>query len=130
MKTLEVTGVTGGVCSWTPIGGGPCLPLESEMTAFASRAHARGALLPESPCVCRERNSSGGHAPPSLALPNSGVSLLLQAQASSFAPLGVALCFSACGAPFPSPSGYIHIATLSPLRELTSEPESQRSAPA
>ena len=34
VMTSEVTGATGGVCSWTPSGGGPGPPLVSEVTAM------------------------------------------------------------------------------------------------
>ena len=46
--TSQVTGATCGACSRTPIGGGPCPPLEFEITGgFLSPPadHAKGALL-------------------------------------------------------------------------------------
>ena len=46
--TSEVSGVAGGACSWSPMGGGPHPPLESEMTGglpLLPVDHARGTPL-------------------------------------------------------------------------------------
>ena len=45
--TLEVTGVANGICSWTPSGSRPCLPLESEMpvVVFPSAFRSTGPIL-------------------------------------------------------------------------------------
>ena len=42
MVSSKVIGTTSGVCSWTPSGGGPRPPLESEVTMVATyRPHKK-----------------------------------------------------------------------------------------
>ena len=73
-------------------------------------AHIRCAP-PKSLHVYRKRHSYG-HTPHSIALPNNGALLLLQAKTSSWVFSAVVLYFPAHGTLLPSPSGCLH--TYSP----------------
>ena len=100
--TPEMTGATGGACSWTPSGGRPCPPLEGcEMAVVIFPLcpyHMQEA--PWSPraytYICWEKYSYGSPTPPTLKLPNNGTLLLLWGQ-------GLLLCSLCCGALLPSP---------------------------
>ena len=116
--TPEVTGAISGACSWTPSGGMPHLLLESEMTEVICsylQQPVQVSTPPKSLCLTRERCPYSVPDPPPFALTSSAALFLLQAQASSPAPLAVALCSPAHQAPLPSPSGSLHTTNPSPL---------------
>ena len=78
-------------------------------------AHVKGTLLSKTLCMCRERCSYVGPAPPPHSIPTSGTLLLLWPQASSYlsqlwgtAPQPMAHCSL-------FPSGCFHTANRSPL---------------
>ena len=122
----EVTGSTGGACSWTPSSGGPCpslaglplLPLDHVRGAPSCLAQARGVSLPVSPPSKRlqvhkdipmEVYSSSSYPPQQWCFASpAGPHLLLVF-------LGCGTLLSSSWYTAPSPLGYFHIANSSPL---------------
>ena len=138
VPTCEVTGAIGGVYSWIPSGGRPCIPLESEMTEFATtcrppkrchvmlslcRRYHHSELAQEAPCHCSPTLCQSSHEkdiptvthPSSSCPPQKGVLLLQRAQTSSWVLSAMVLRSPALGALLPSSSGCLHIANPSPL---------------
>ena len=67
------------------------LPIAHEGVVLPSIACVRGALLPESPHLCRKRYSHGSSSLPPFTLPNNDAFFLLWAQASSCTPSAMVL---------------------------------------
>ena len=103
---LHTVPIHGTLCS-----GRWCPPQESEILwwlASTSVSCTSGALPPVILLVCRECSFYGSPSGPSLALPNNGTLLLLQAQTSSHASSAVAHHSL-------TPSGCLHTANPSPF---------------
>ena len=136
----KVTRTAGGACSWTPSGGRPCPPLESEipLAICPPTAHSlckRSPTTQESTHVQR-KYSYGSPTSPHLALPINVSLLLLGVQASSCSPMAVALCFSVLGALLPSLTGCLLTTNHNPLPgidlqslSLISQPEPDTHLP-